>query len=181
MHGLDASEAMVAKLRAKSGGEAIPITLGDFADVGVAESYALVFVVFNTFYNLLTQEDQVRCFSNVAEHLDRGGAFLIELFVPYPERFDRGQRTDAVSVEMDRVDLYLEHHDPVAQRLTSQHVVFSDDGIRLYPVQGRYVWPSELDLMARLAGMRLRNRWADWSRSAFTGTSVSHISVYEKE
>ena len=112
---------------------------------------------------------------------ERGGVFLIELFVAVLGRFDRGQRPEAVSVEVDRVDLNVERHDPVAQRLTSQHVVFSEEGTRLYPVQGRYVWPSELDLMAMLAGLRLRHRWSDWRRSAFTGTSVSHISVYEKE
>ncbi len=181
VHGIDASKAMVAKLRAKPGGAAIPVEVGDFADVGVAESYALVFVVFNTLYNLMTQDDQVRCFRNVAEHLDRGGVFLIELFVPDLGRFDRGQRTDAISVEVDRVDLSVERHDPVAQRLTSQHVVLSEAGTRLYPVQVRYAWPSELDLMARLAGLRLRHRWSDWRRAAFTGTSVSHISVYGKE
>ncbi len=147
----------------------------------MAESYALVFVVFNTFFGLLTQDDQVRCFRNVAEHLDRDGVFLIEVFVPDPGRFDRGQRTDAISVEVDRVDLSVARHDPVAQRVASQHVVFSEEGTRLYPVQVRYAWPSELDLMARLAGLRLRHRWSDWRRSAFTGTSVSHVSVYEKE
>ncbi len=181
VHGIDASKAMVAKLRAKPGGEAIPVTMGSFADLRMAESYALVFVVFNTIFNLPTQDDQVRCFRSVAEHLDPGGVFLIELFVPDLGRFDRGQRTDAVSVEVDRVDLNVERHDPVAQRVTSQHVVFSEEGTRLYPVQVRYAWPSELDLMARLAGLRLRHRWSDWRRSAFTGTSASHISVYEKE
>ncbi len=181
VHDIDASEAMVAKLRAKAGGEAIPVTMGNFADLGVAERYALVFVVFNTFFNLLTQDDQVRCFHNVADHLDRGGVFLIEAFVPDLGRFDCGQRTNAISVEVDRVDLNVERHDPVAQRVTSQHVVFSEEGTRLYPVQVRYAWPSELDLMARLAGLRLRHRWSDWRRSAFTGTSVSHISVFGKE
>lgn len=179
VHGIDSSEAMVTKLRAKRGGEAILVTMGSFADLGVAESYALVFVVFNTFFGLLTQDDQVRCFRNVAQHLD--GVFLIEAFVPDLGRFDRGQHTDAISVEVDRVDLSVARHDPVAQRVTSQHVVFSEEGTRLYPVQVRYAWPSELDLMARLAGLRLRHRWSDWRRSAFTGTSVSHVSVYEKE
>ena len=181
VHGIDASEAMVAKLRAKACGDAIPVTTGDFADVRVSESYALVYVVFNTLFNLQTQDDQVRCFRSVAEHLNRDGVFLIELFVPDLTRFDSGQRADAVSVEVDRVELNVERHDPVTQQVISQHMVFSEEGTRLYPVQGRYVWPSELDLMARLAGLRLRHRWADWSRSAFRGTSVSHISVYEKE
>ncbi len=107
--------------------------------------------------------------------------FLIELFVPDLGRFDRGQRTDAISVAVGRVDLSVARHDPVAQRVTSQHVVFSEEGTRLYPVQVRYSWPSELDLMARLAGLRLRHRWSDWRRSAFTSTSVGHISVYGKD
>ena len=180
VHGIDASEAMVAKLRAKPGGETIPVTMGSFADLGMTESYALVFVVFNTLFGLLTQDDQVRCFSNVAQRLDRDGVFLIEAFVPDLGRFDRGQRVDVVSVDTDKVDVTMTRHDAVAQRVVTQHVVLSEEGTRLYPVQVRYAWPSELDLMARLAGLRLSDRWSDWRRSAFAGTSVSHISVYEK-
>lgn len=180
VHGIDASEAMVAKLRAKPGGAEVPVAIGDFADVRVDGSYALVLFVFNTFFGILTQDGQVRCFRNVAEHLDAGGMFLVEAFVPDLGRFDRGQRTDAVAVGTDQVDISVARHDPIEQRVMSQHVVISDGGTRLYPVQVRYAWPSELDLMAQLAGLRLRHRWSDWHRSAFAATSGAHISVYEK-
>lgn len=178
VHGLDASEAMVERLRAKSGGAAIPVTLGDFADVNVPGHFALVYVVFNTFFALLSQEEQVRCFANVATHLTDDGAFLIEAFVPDLSRFVRGQNTAAVRVETDRVSLDASRHDPVNQRVTSQHVHLSAEGVRLYPVQVRYAWPSELDLMARLAGLELRTRWGGWRGEPFTAECISHISVY---
>src|SRR5919198_176202 len=126
IHGIDASEAMVVRLRAKPGGSDIPVTIGDFAEVGVEGQFSLVFVVFNTFFALLTQDDQVR------------------------------------------------------QRITAQHVVIGGDGIRLYPVRLRYAWPSELDLMARLAGLRLRERWGGWRREPFSASSTQHVSVYER-
>jgi len=180
VHGLDASAAMVAKLRAKPGGERIPVTIGNFAEVGTGSSFSLIFVAFNTFFMLTSQEEQVRCFANVAAHLTAGGLFLIEAFVPDHTRFIRHQVTQVTKVETDQVRLETSQHDPVHQRCISQHVVISKAGIKLYPIEVRYAWPSELDLMARLAGMRLRERWSGWRRGPFTAASSSHISVYER-
>lgn len=180
VHGIDASPAMVARLRAKPGGEHIPVTIGNFADLAVEGRFTLIFVVFNTFFGLLSQEDQVRCFLEVAQHLTDGGVFVLEAFVPDLTRYDRGQRVGAVEVETDHVRLEASVHDPVQQRVMSQHVVLSTQGIRLYPVQIRYAWPSELDLMARLAGLQLRNRWAGWAQEPFTAASGSHVSVYAR-
>lgn len=178
VHGIDASEAMVARLRAKPGGETIAVTIGDFADVAVEGRFDLVFVAFNTFFALTTQDDQVRCFANVAQHLTDGGVFVIEAFVPDLGRFDGGQTVRALRVTSELVDLEASTHDATAQTVTSQHVVISDQGLRLQPVHLRYAWPSELDLMARLAGLALRRRWAGWDRSTFTGSSGTHVSVY---
>ncbi len=180
VHGIDASEAMVAKLRAKPGGVDLPVAIGNFADVGVEGRFSLIFVVFNTLFGLLTQEHQLRCFRNVADHLTDDGIFVVEAFVPDPTLFDRGQRVAATLVEADRVRLDVSNHDPAAQRVDSQHIVIGEDAIRIYPVQLRYAWPSELDLMARLAGLRLRQRWAGWRREPFTAASPQHVSVYER-
>jgi SAM-dependent methyltransferase len=178
VHGIDASTAMVAKLRAKPGGDAIPVVTGDFAEVSVQGSYRLVFVVFNTFFALASQEDQVRCFQNVARHLAADGAFVIQAFVPDLTRFDHGQRTSVREVQTDRVIVEVACHDPVQQRVSGQHIVLRESGITLYPVAIRYAWPAELDLMARLAGLRLRERWESWQRVPFTASSGTHVSVY---
>lgn len=180
MHGIDASKAMVAKLRAKPGGDAIPVTIGDFADVAVAGRYPLIYVAFNTFFALLTQDDQVRCFANVANRLTETGVFVLEVFVPDLSRFDRGQRVRVDAVEVDEVKLGVERHDAVNQISNSMYVFVREGGIRLYPVKIRYAWPAELDLMARLAGLRLRERWGNWTRVQFTDTSGQHVSVYER-
>ena len=179
VHGIDASAAMVEKMRRKSGGDQIPVTLGDFADVDAEGRFSLVYVVFNTFFALLDQEAQVRCFGNAARRLSGGGTFLMEVFVPDLTRFERGQNIQTRIVETDRVSIDLSRHDAVAQTVASSHVHISEQGVRLYPVKLRYAWPSELDLMARLAGMRLRSRWGDWRGSPFTASSASHVSVYE--
>ncbi|MBI4259856.1 MAG: class I SAM-dependent methyltransferase [Actinobacteria bacterium] len=179
VHGIDASEAMVARLREKPGGDRIPVTMGDFADVAVDGSFFLVYVVFNTLFALLTQEDQVRCFANVAAHLSPGGAFVVEAFVPDVTRFDRGQRVEALATDLDEAHLEVSLHDPVGQRVSSQRVVLTEEGTRFYPVNLRYAWPSELDLMARLAGLRLRDRWAGWNGEPFGAGSPAHVSVYE--
>jgi SAM-dependent methyltransferase len=176
--GIDASPAMVAKLRAKPGGDAISVTMGNFADVPVTGSYRLVFLVFNTLFALLTQEDQVRCFQNTARHLTDDGVFVVEAFVPDLGRFHRDQQVGAVSVGPDDVQLNVSRHDAAAQRVDASHVLISDDKVRLYPVTLRYSWPSELDLMARIAGLRLHDRWAGWKREPFSSTSGSHVSVY---
>ena len=178
VHGVDASEAMVEKLRART--EGIPVTIGDFAGLDIEGEFSLVYVVFNTFFALLSQEDQVRCFSNVAGRLREGGVFVIEAFVPDLTRWDRDQRIEAHRVGPDSVVLGVSRHDPVEQRIASNHLVVSGAGIKLYPVRLRYAWPSELDLMARLAGLRLRERWGGWRREPFTASSAKHVSVYER-
>ena len=181
VHGIDVSAAMVERLRAKPGGEAIPVTLGDFADLPVAGRFRLVYAVFNTFFSLLTQDDQVRCFQAVAERLTPDGAFALELFVPDPTLHPGGQsiRTRHLGLDLARFDLAL--HDPVAQRVDFQNVLLTADGARLLPGSVRYAWPAELDLMARLAGMALRERWGGWRREPYTGsTSGLYVAVYER-
>jgi SAM-dependent methyltransferase len=178
VHGVDASEAMVERLRAKPGGDRIPVTMGNFADVPVEGRYAVVFVAFNTFFALQSQDEQVRCFENVAAHLADDGVLALEAFVPDLTRFDRGQRVGAIKVELDEIQLEVTRYDPVEQRSTSQHVFLSASGVELTPVVVRFAWPSELDLMARLAGLRLRERWAGWDGQPFTAESVRHVSVY---
>lgn len=180
VHGIDASDAMIAQLRDKPGGLDLPVTIGDFADVGVEGRFGLIFVVFNTFFALLGQEDQVRCMRNVAKHLTDDGVFVLEAFVPDLGRFDRGQRVDTTHVGVDEVKLDVSMHDPIGQRVDSLHLLLSPDGTRTYPVAIRYAWPSELDLMARLAGLRLRERWAGWHREPYTGEG-KHVSVYERD
>ena len=180
IHGLDASEAMVAKLRTKPGGDSIPVNMGNFADVGIQGEFSLVFTVFNTFFVLATQEEQVRCFQNVAAHLAEGGAFVIEAFVPDMKRFTDGQEVRPYIVTTEHVSLHVSHHDPVSQRVKSQFVVLRNKELNLYPVEIRYCWPSELDLMAQLAGLRLRHRWGGWAKGEFTASSARHVSVYER-
>lgn len=177
--GIDASPAMVKKLRAKKGGGAIPVEIGDFADVKVRGRFPLIYVAFNTFFALLTQDAQLRCFERVARRLTSDGLFVISAFVPDLARFDRGQRVGATHVDLDMVSLEATQHDPAAQILISAHVVITERCTRLYPVKLRYAFPSELDLMARLAGMRLRERFGGWSREPFGPSSASHVSVYE--
>ena len=179
VHGIDASAAMVEGLRAKPGGDAVTVTLGDFAGVPVEGSYPLVYVVFNTFFSLLTQDQQVGCFAAVAGRLAPGGAFVLTGFVPDPTLYSGGQSVRTTELGLDLVRLDAARHDPVAQRVDFQHVVLSGDGIRLYPGAVRYAWPSELDLMARLAGLRLRERWGGWRREPFGAASGGHVSVYE--
>ena len=178
VHGVDASQAMVDRLRRKPGGGRIPVTIGNFADVGVEGTYSVIFIAFNTFFALTSQEDQVRCFANVAGHLTDDGFFVIEAIVPDMTRYTRGQNTQVSLVEMDRIRLDASLHDTVDQRVESQHVIISEAGVKLLPVTLRYAWPSELDLMARLAGLRLRERWSDWDRSPFNAGSRQHVSVY---
>jgi len=177
--GIDASEKMVRQMRRKPGGDTIPVVMGNFADVKVTGRFSLIYVVFNTFFALLTQEEQVRCFQRVARHLTADGAFAIEAFVPDLGRFDRGQRVSALDVETDQVRLEVTQHDPSTQSIRSAHVEVSEKGVRLYPVRLRYALPAELDLMARLAGMRLRVRYGGWRRELFEGTSPFHVSLYE--
>ena len=180
VHGVDISEAMVEQLRAKPGGADIPVTMGNFADVPVYGEYPLVYLIFNTLFALTNQEEQVNCFANVAEHLTPGGVFVIECFWPDIARFDRHQRIGVDRITRDTVSLETTRHDPVNQRSESLHVVMKESGIEMYPVVVRYAYPAELDLMARLAGLRLRDRFGSWRREPFTSDSHGHVSVYEK-
>jgi SAM-dependent methyltransferase len=180
VHGVDASEAMVARLRAKPGGADIPVTKGDFADVPVEGRYRLVFVVFNTFFALLSQDDQVRCFANVADHLTDDGAFVIEAFVPDLTMYHRGQRVHATEIHDGELHLDAGRLDVAAQRVSSMRVILREGNLTLLPIEIRYAWPSELDLMARLAGLRLRDRWGGWQGEPFTAESGRHVSVYER-
>ena len=176
--GIDSSEAMVAHLKAKDGSEKINVHMGSFGDVEVDGKFQLIYIVFNTFFALLSQEEQVRCFRNIASHLNSTGCFLIEAFVPDLNRFTGGQVNWATKVENDVVELDIGLHDAVNQRVTSQKVVLKNGSVRLYPVQIRYAWPAEFDLMAQLAGLRLRDRWSSWQRTPFDSTSGKHISIY---
>ena len=177
--GVDISPAMVDQLRAKPGGDQLSVTIGDFADVPVPGTYRLIFVVWNTLFNLLTQDDQVRCFENVAAHLAADGSFVVEALVPaFLYRLRNNQHVDAEAIEVDEVRLDVLRHDAAMQMLEESHVSLSQAGVRLHPVVQRYAWPSELDLMARIAGLRLKGRFGGWEREPFTSSSSAHVSVY---
>mgnify|MGYP005626800047 FL=1 len=179
--GIDISPAMVDHLRDKPGGDQLSVTIGDFADVPVPGSYGLIYVVFNTFFNLLTQDDQVRCFENVAAHLTEDGVFVIEAYVPaFLYRLRNDQYVDAESIQVDEVRLDVLRHDMATQMIDESHVTLSATGVSLNPVVQRYAWPSELDLMARIAGLNLKERWGGWSREPFTSTSSNCVSVYAR-
>jgi SAM-dependent methyltransferase len=178
VQGIDVSEAMVARLRDKPGGNEIDVTMGDFATTRVDGEFSLVYLVFNTIFNLVTQNEQVACFENAARHLAAGGCFVVENTVPDLQRLPPGQNISVIGVDAHAFSFDV--YDVVTQRLTSHHFVISEERIGSYPVEGRYAWPSELDLMARLAGLSLRERWSGWKREPFTSVSRSHVSVYEK-
>ena len=179
IHGLDASPSMIEQLRAKPGGERITITQGNFAEVPVDGKFALIYIVFNTFFMLRSQEEQVQCFRNVAEHLAPGGCFVMEAFVPDVTRFSGNQVNWATKITTDEVLLDVGMHERAEQRVVSQKIVITEGNVRLYPAQMRYAYPPELDLMAQLAGLRLRERWSNWKREPFTSESGQHISIYE--
>lgn len=180
VHGIDSSAAMVERLRAKPGGERVRVRAGDFAEADAPGEFALVYVVLNTFFMLTTQEAQARCFANVARRLAPGGVFLIEAFVPDLTLYDRGQAVRVSDVQAGFVNLHVAQLDAASQRVSGQQIVIDAGGVRLYPIEIRFAWPSELDLMARLAGMRLRERWSGWRREPFDGRSQKHVSVYER-
>lgn len=180
IEGIEGAPEMVAKLRDKPGGADIPVTIGDMADVDVEGPFDHVFLIFNTLFNLTTQDAQIRCFQNVATRLAPGGSFLIETFVPNLAGFTNHQRVATKQLDMSSVWLEAIQHDPVAQRFVYQRVRITEEGTKLVPLVLRYAYPPELDLMAKLAGMTLENRWGDWERSAFTADSTMHVSVYRK-
>lgn len=180
VEGVDASEAMAGRLRAKPGGESIPVTIGDMAEVGAGGRFRLVYLAANTLFGLLSQERQAECFQNVARVLDPDGMFVIECFVPDLTRFDRGQRAQTLAVTEDSAIVELSRHDAVQQRVTTQVVTLDGGGIHLRPVAIRYSWPGELDLMAGQAGLVLADRYAGWDRRPFDSASGQHISVYRQ-
>jgi SAM-dependent methyltransferase len=178
VHGIDMSRAMVARLREKPGGEDIGVTIGDFATTTVEGTFSVAYLVFNTIMNLTTQAAQVACFRNVAAHLQPGGCFVIEVGVPSLRRLPPGETIHAFHVSETRWG--IDEFDVARQGLTSHHFVVVDGKLEQVSVPFRYVWPAELDLMAELAGMSLRERWSDWKREPFTSESEKHISVWEK-
>lgn len=181
--GIDVSESMLARLAAKAGGEKVQVTHGDMVEVPVDGMFPLVFVVFNSFFAISTQERQLRCFQNVANHLEHGGRFLLECFVPDVKRFDSQNTRMAVSeIGDDGAYAYeMAIHDPVRQEVRSLHIRTGSDGSnRVLPVSIRYAWPAELDLMARLAGLELESRWAWYDKREFTENSTASVSVYRK-
>ncbi|MGZ4138079.1 MAG: class I SAM-dependent methyltransferase [Actinomycetota bacterium] len=178
VHGIDMSEAMVARLRAKPGGEDIGVTIGDFATTTVDGSFSLAYLVFNTIMNLTTQAAQVACFRNAAAHLQPGRCFLIEVMIPELQRLPPGEtfRVFSGSAHSWGIDEY----DVANQGLISHHLEIVDDKLERVSMPFRYAWPAEYDLMAELAGMRLRERWGGWKREPFTSESRKHVSVWEK-
>ncbi len=178
IHGIDLSEAMVARMKAKPGGEQIPVTIGDFATTTVDERFSVAYLVFNTIMNLTTQDEQVACFQNVAAHLEPGGCFVIEVGVPGLRRLPPGETYKAFTVSATR--LGFDEFDVASQGLISHHYRIENGTLELRSIPFRYAWPAELDLMARIAGMTLRERWAGWKREPFTSESTKHVSIWEK-
>jgi SAM-dependent methyltransferase len=178
VHGIDLSEAMVARLRSKSGAEQVGVTIGDFATTAVEGTFSLAYLVFNTIGNLTTQDEQVACFQNVAAHLQAGGCFVIEVGVPALRRLPRGETFRPFDVS--ETHLGFDEYDVATQGLISHHYSVTDGKLEVHSLPLRYVWPSELDLMARLAGLTLRERWGGWAREPFTNDSRKHVSVWEK-
>jgi SAM-dependent methyltransferase len=181
VHGIDASQAMIDKLRAKPGGDDIPITIGDFADVDVDGSFPLVFIAFNTFFALSDVETQQRCFTNVTARLGPGGRFVIGAFVPDTSRFERNQHLEVQAVEVDGARLSASRHDPENQRVDALIMWISNDGVRTWPARLRYSYPEELDAMAAAAGLALEHRWGGWTREPFEDDSPYQVSVYVRE
>jgi SAM-dependent methyltransferase len=178
VHGIDLSAAMVARLRAKPGAEQVGVTIGDFATTTVDGRFSVAYLVFNTINNLTTQDGQVACFRNVAAHLEPGGCFVVEVGVPELQRLPPGETVRAFEVGPTR--LGFDEYDVATQGLVSHHYAAVDGRLEVVSMPFRYVWPSELDLMARLAGMTLRGRWSGWRREPFTSDSRKHVSVWEK-
>jgi SAM-dependent methyltransferase len=178
VHGIDLSPAMVERLKAKPGADDIGVTIGDFATTKVDGTFRLAYLVYNTIMNLTTQDEQVACFRNVAEHLEPGGRFVIEVGVPALQRLPPGETVRAFTVSPTR--LGFDEYDIAAQGLVSHHYWVVDGRLDVFSMPFRYVWPSELDLMARLAGMVVRERWSGWDREPFTSESTTHVSVWER-
>lgn len=182
VHGIDFSPAMVASLREQPGGEHVSVTVADMTDFSLPEKYRLIYCVFNSLNNVLTQDDQVRCFEHVAAHLTDDGAFVLEAgaTMRFLDRLRDGQYVEAEQHQVHRLGLDLVRIDAATQMLYESHVALSNDGIRLVPFVHRYTWPSEFDLMARIAGLRLTDRWGGWRHERFTADSPTVVSVYAR-
>jgi SAM-dependent methyltransferase len=178
VHGIELSEAMVARLRAKPGADRIGVTIGDFATTTVDGTFSVAYLVANTIMNLTTQDEQVACFCNAAAHLRPGGCFVIEVLVPGLQRLPPGERFQPFDLSPTHVG--VDEIDVATQALVSHHYWVDGDEVEVYSPPFRYVWPSELDLMARLAGLRLRERWGSWTREPFTNESRKHVSVWKR-
>jgi SAM-dependent methyltransferase len=178
VHGIELSREMIAQLKAQPGSDSIGVTIGDMATARVGGTFSLAYLVRNTITNLTTQDDQVDCFRNAAAHLEPGGCFVIEVYVPELQRLPPGETVHAFDVTP--AHLGFEEYDVATQIAFSHHYWVVDGQLETFSAPFRYVWPSELDLMARLAGMTLRERWSGWNREPFTSDSRSHISVWQK-
>ncbi|AQS65930.1 class I SAM-dependent methyltransferase [Streptomyces pactum] len=178
VHGIDLSRAMTSRLGAKPGGDAVGVTIGDFATTRVPGAFTVVYLVYNTINNLTTQDAQVDCFRNAAGHLEPGGCFVIEVGVPELRLLPPGQT--AVPFGVGPTEWAFDTYDTATQAMSSNYVSIVDGRAEHSSIPFRYVWPAELDLMARLAGLRLRDRWEGWSRAPFTHESRHHVSVWEK-
>ncbi len=176
--GIDISQAMVDVLRTQPGGADLEVTMGDYAAVPVPGMYPLIYVVYNTIHNLLTQDDQVRCFENVAKHLTDDGVFVVEALPHGALDLSGNQYVHTEAVEVKSVTLDVARYDPVTQLLDESHVTLTADGVRLFPIVTRHIWPAEMDLMARIAGLRLKERWGGWDRRPYTAESRNIVSVF---
>jgi SAM-dependent methyltransferase len=176
--GIDISQPMVDVLRAQPGGESLEVTIGNYANVPVPGTYRLIYIVYNTIHNLLTQDDQVRCFENVAKHLTGDGVFVIEASTHAALNLLDNQYVHAQAIEVNQVWLDVARYDPATQLLDESHVSLTKDGVRLFPIVTRHIWPAEMDLMARIAGLRLKERWDGWERRPYTADTKNLVSVY---
>jgi SAM-dependent methyltransferase len=178
VHGIDLSPAMIAQLRAQQGGSDIPVAVGDYATTTIDGAFALVYLLRNTITNLVTQDEQIQAFRNAAAHLRPGGCFVVENYVPPLQRLPPGETTRVFAASPDH--LGYEDYDVASQIAVSHHYWTSEGRLTTFSSPHRYVWPAELDLMALIAGLSLRERWSDWDRAPFTGESSMHISVWQK-
>jgi SAM-dependent methyltransferase len=180
VQGIELSPHMAEEMLGKPGADAVPVTIGDMTSARIPVTFRLVFLVANTIMNVTTQDDQVAIFANAAAHLERGGCFVVELIVPQLRRVPPGETARVIELAPDHVGIET-FDDPVGQIAWSRHWFEVDGQLHRHAAPYRYVWPSELDLMARLTGFRLRDRWAGWDRTPFTAGSPSQVAVFEKE
>jgi len=178
VHGIDASESMLDVLRKKPGAEQLQLVHADFSSFNLDYRYPLIYIVFNTIFALTSQEDQLACFASAARHLTATGHFLLEAFTPDQTRFKAGQAIRVVEIDEGMVRIDASQHDSVSQTVLSQHILLRESETRLYPVRLRYIWPSEMDLMAKLAGLELVHRWGSWEKTEYERDSTKHISLY---